>query len=107
MIGSFYHAAHSVLYGEAPGVIPKPETLPALAQWAAYWARAVSIAFLESYLGTSGMATLLPQNPEHVRAMIRLYLADLALRKLSFELTRSPERIRIPARLIHDLVEAQ
>ena len=52
-----------------------------------------------------GVAPLLPQNPEHVRTMIRLYLADLALRKLAFEIMRSPERIRVPARLIVDLLE--
>ena len=27
MIDSFYHASHGVLFGEAPGVIPKPESL--------------------------------------------------------------------------------
>ncbi len=106
MIDSFYHASHGVLYGEAPGVIPKPETLGALEQWSRFWARAVSLAFLDSYLGTPGVAPLLPSNPEHVRIMIRLYLADLALRKLAFQLAHSPERIRVPARLIVDLVEA-
>ena len=38
--------------------------------------------------------------------MIRLYLADLALRKLTFELTHAPERLRVPAHLILDLLEA-
>jgi predicted trehalose synthase len=66
----------------------------------------VSFAFLESYLATPGVAPLLPPNPEHVRMMIRLYLADLALRKLAYELTHSPERIRVPAHLIVDLLEA-
>ena len=66
----------------------------------------MSVAFLESYLATPGVAPLLPQNPEHVRMMIRLYLADLALRKLGFELTHAPERIRVPAHLIVDLLEA-
>jgi maltose alpha-D-glucosyltransferase/alpha-amylase len=106
MIDSFYHASHAVLFGEAPGVIPKPELVAAMEQWARYWARAVSLAFVEAYLETPGVAALLPKNPEHVRAMIRLYLLDLALRKLSFELTHAPERLRAPARLIVDLLEA-
>jgi hypothetical protein len=38
--------------------------------------------------------------------MIRLYLADQALRKLDFQLTHSPDRIRVPAHLIIDLLEA-
>jgi maltose alpha-D-glucosyltransferase/alpha-amylase len=106
MIDSYYHASHSVLFGEAPGVIPKPESAAGLEKWARYWARAVANAFLESYVDTPGVAPLLPANPEHVRTMIRLYLADFALQKLAFELTHAPERIRIPSHLIVDLLEA-
>jgi maltose alpha-D-glucosyltransferase/alpha-amylase len=106
MIDSFYHASHGVLFGEAPGVIPKPEAQSAIEQWARYWARSVTSAFVQSYLATPGVAELLPKNPEHVRTMIRLYLADVALRKLAFQLTHAPERLRVPARLIVDLLEA-
>ncbi len=106
MIDSFYHASHGVLFGEAPGVIPKPESKDALEKWSRFWARTVSLAFLDSYLATPGVAALLPQNPEHVHMMIRLYLADVALRKLGFELAHAPERIHVPAHLIVDLLEA-
>jgi len=106
MIDSFYHASHGVMFGEAPGVIPNPESAVALEKWARYWARVVASAFLEAYLATPGVAALLPSNPEHVRIMIRLYLADFALGKLAFELAHEPERIRVPAHLIVDLLEA-
>jgi maltose alpha-D-glucosyltransferase/alpha-amylase len=105
MIESFYFASHAVLFGEAPGVIPKPESAGAINKWARYWARTVSLAFIDAYLATPGVDALLPKNPEHVRQMIRLYLADLALRKLSFALSHSPDRLRAPARLIIDLME--
>jgi maltose alpha-D-glucosyltransferase/alpha-amylase len=107
MIDSFYHASHGVLFGEAPGVIPKPESLDAIEKWSRYWARSVSVAFLDAYLSSPAVASLLPKNPEHVRTMIRLYMTDLALRKLGFELTHAPERIRVSAHLILDLEEAQ
>jgi maltose alpha-D-glucosyltransferase / alpha-amylase len=106
MIDSFYHASHGVLFGEAPGVIPNPESAVALEKWARYWARTAATAYLEAYLAAPGVGALLPPNPEHVRMMIRLYLADFALRKLSFELAHAPERIRVPAHLIVDLLEA-
>jgi maltose alpha-D-glucosyltransferase/alpha-amylase len=106
MIDSFYHASHGVLFGETPGVIPRPEAMDAMEKWAHFWARTVSIAFLDSYLATPGVADLLPRNPEHVQTMIRLYLADIALRKLMFELAHAPERLRVPAHLILDLLEA-
>ena len=41
MLDSFYHACHGVLFGEAPGVIPKPETLHVLERWAKFWYRTV------------------------------------------------------------------
>jgi hypothetical protein len=38
--------------------------------------------------------------------LIRLYVLDLAMHKLAYELGHAPERIRMPCRLIADLVEA-
>ena len=34
---------------------------------------------------------------EQVRAMLDVFLIDLALKKLTFELANAPERIRVPA----------
>jgi maltose alpha-D-glucosyltransferase / alpha-amylase len=106
MLDSFYHAAHAVLFGEAPGVIAKPESLDALEAWAKSWSKAVAADFLAAYLATAGIGELLPQNPEHIRELDRIFLIDLALRKLAFELAHAPERIRIPAHAINELVEA-
>jgi maltose alpha-D-glucosyltransferase/alpha-amylase len=106
MLDSFYHAAHAVLFGEAPGVIAKPESLDALEAWAKSWSKMVSADFLSAYLAAPGIGELLPQNPEHIRELDRIFLIDLALRKLAFELTHAPERIRIPAHAINELVEA-
>jgi maltose alpha-D-glucosyltransferase/alpha-amylase len=106
MLDSFYHAAHAALFGEAPGVIAKPESLDALEAWAKFWARSVSADFLASYLTAPGIGELLPQDPEQIRELNRIFLIDLALRKLGFELTHAPERIRIPAHAINELVEA-
>jgi maltose alpha-D-glucosyltransferase / alpha-amylase len=106
MLDSFYHAAHAVLFGEAPGVIAKPESLDALEAWAKSWSRTVAADFLAAYLAAPGIGELLPQNPEHIRELDRIFLIDLALRKLAFELTHAPERIRIPAHAINELVEA-
>jgi maltose alpha-D-glucosyltransferase/alpha-amylase len=106
MLDSFYHASHAALFGQAPGVIPRPESLDALEAWAKSWARAAGSEFLAAYLAAPGISELLPQNPEQIRALIRIFLIDHALHKLSFELTHAPERIRIPAHLINELLEA-
>jgi maltose alpha-D-glucosyltransferase / alpha-amylase len=105
MIDSFYHASRGVMYGEAQGVIPKPESLDALEAWARLWARTVALAYLDAYLATPGVTELLPRNQEQVRMLIRLFLLDLALRKLSFELAHEAGRVRVPCHLIVDLLE--
>jgi maltose alpha-D-glucosyltransferase/alpha-amylase len=104
MIQSFYTASHRVLYGEEPGAPSAGASPEASAGWARFWARTVSREFLEAYLNTPGVAPLLPQDPERVRLLTRLYIMDLAMRRVQFQLSRAPERARIPCRLIADLV---
>ncbi len=83
MIESLYTASHGVLWGEAPGVITSPELLPALGAWARFWGRSASLALLDSYLETPGIVALMPQAPEQVRMLLRLFVMNLALRKLN------------------------
>ena len=106
MLDSFYHASHGALFGETPGVIPKPETLNALENWAKFWYRSVSAEYLGAYLAAPGVSPLLPANGEQIRAMLRIFLLELALRKLAYEVTHAPERIRIPSHAIVELLEA-
>jgi maltose alpha-D-glucosyltransferase/alpha-amylase len=105
MLDSFYHASHGVLFGEAPGVVPAPESLNVLEKWAKFWYRSARDEFLDAYLRAPGVKSLLPENMDHLRAMLTLFLLDFALRKLSFALTHFPERIRIPAHAILELLE--
>ena len=105
MLDSFYHAAHSVLFGLAPGVIAKPESLVALESWAKFWSTAISNDFLAAYLAAPGIGELLPKSPDEIRGILRIFLIDLALRKLAFELVHAPERINIPAHAIQELVQ--
>jgi len=106
MLDSFYHASHGVLFGEAPGVIPKPESMNALEAWAKFWYRAVKNEYLNNYLATPGVAPLLPAGADQIPTMLRLFLLDLAMRKMSYELGHNPERIRIPSHAILELLEA-
>jgi maltose alpha-D-glucosyltransferase / alpha-amylase len=106
MIDSFYTASHGVLFGESPGLIVQHENSAALTGWAHYWARTVSLAFLESYLLTPEVGALLPEDPQHLRMLTRLFIMDIGMRKLAFELGHAPDRIRMPCHLIVDLAEA-
>jgi len=104
MLDSFYHASHGVLYGETPGVIPKPENMNALESWAKFWYRAVRREFLQTYLETPGIAELLPRDRDHLQKLLRIFLLDFAVRKLSYVLIHGPERIRVPAHAILELL---
>jgi maltose alpha-D-glucosyltransferase/alpha-amylase len=104
MLDSFNHAARAVLFGEAPGVVPNAESMDALERWARFWNQSVGGAFLSSYLATPGVAPLLPPDPGQLRALLNAFLLELSLKKLSFELTVAPERIRVPAHTIIELL---
>ncbi len=103
MMDSFYHASHRVLFGEAPGVYPQPESLNTIEAWAKKWYGWASSEYLASYLATPGIGELMPQEREQVQFMLDVFLIDLALKKLSFELAHAPERIRVPAHALLEL----
>jgi predicted trehalose synthase len=58
---------------------------------------------LDSYYHAAH-AALYGQPP--IRALIRIFLIDHAFRKLACELTHAPERIRVPAPALNELLEA-
>jgi maltose alpha-D-glucosyltransferase/alpha-amylase len=105
MLDSFYHAAHGVLYGETPGVIPRPESMQALEELAKVWYGRVSTVFVDAYLGVSEITPLLPAARDQLQVLLDIYRLDAALNKLTFQLTHTPERIRIPAHAILELME--
>jgi maltose alpha-D-glucosyltransferase/alpha-amylase len=105
MLDSFYHASHGVLFGEAPGVIPQPESLNALEAWAKFWYRSVAAEYLTAYQAVLEVAALLPPDSAQIRMLLRIFLLDLAMRKLSYELDYAPERIRVPCHAILELLE--
>jgi maltose alpha-D-glucosyltransferase / alpha-amylase len=107
MLDSFHYASRAVFFGEAPGVIPKPENLGALEACARGWNRVVGGEFLDAYLAVDGIGALLPENAAQVRSLLQLFMLDRAFQRLRFELERSPERMRVPAQAILDVVEAR
>jgi maltose alpha-D-glucosyltransferase/alpha-amylase len=106
MLDSLYHASHGVLFGEAPGVIPKPESLKALNSWAKLWFRTAGAAYVTAYLATPGIDAYAPSNREHLRALLRLFLLDTSLRKVAHLAVDAPARVRIPIHAILELLEA-
>jgi maltose alpha-D-glucosyltransferase/alpha-amylase len=106
MLRSFQYASLSVLYGEVPGVIARPEDWAALELWARYWNRWVSVAFLREYLNAAGDAPFLPKSRESLGIMLLSYLLDKALEEVLYELSSRPDWVRLPLYGILQVMEA-
>ena len=105
MLRSFQYAAYAALFGQVAGVVPRPESMPALENWAEFWTSNVSETFLQGYLDTARGANFLPSTDEELRILLDVYMTDKALYEVSYELNNRPDWVRIPLtgilKLIH------
>ncbi len=102
MLRSLHYAAHSALYGQIPGVVPRDEAAGQLRAWVEFWTRWANAMFLSGYLGTAGKARFLPERVEDLRVLLDCYLLERALRELRHELSQRQEWVRIP---VHGILE--
>jgi maltose alpha-D-glucosyltransferase/alpha-amylase len=105
MMRSFHYAAHAALYGQIAGVTPRPETLPALSRWAAYWYSWVSSSFLRGYFRTLGTSPLVPSDLAQLRTLVDVYVMNKALYEIVYELNNRPDWVRIPLAGVQHLLE--
>jgi len=102
MLRSVHYAAHSALYGQVPGVIPRDEAAGPLRAWAEFWSHWANTMFLSGYLETAGRASFLPESLEDLRVLLDCYLLERALRELRHELSQRQDWVRIP---VHGIME--
>jgi maltose alpha-D-glucosyltransferase/alpha-amylase len=103
MVRSFHYAAHAALRGQAPGLFHQHGDVP-LEQWATFWSRWVSAAFMRSYLDQTQAAGLLPAERAQLQTMLCCYLLEKALYELRYELNNRPDWVNIPLEGILQLV---
>ena len=72
-----------------------PHAMPAIADWARFWATWVSASFLRSYLETARQGTFLPSSPQ-LETLLTAYLLERALKELRYDLRHRPERANVP-----------
>jgi maltose alpha-D-glucosyltransferase/alpha-amylase len=105
MIRSFHYVAHAALYGQVPGIVPRPEAVPQLEQWADGWYRWVSAVFLDEYMHVVRASDLLPHNDDALRTLFTAYMIQKALIEIEYEIEHRPDWLRIPVVGILALLE--
>jgi maltose alpha-D-glucosyltransferase/alpha-amylase len=104
MIRSFQYAAYAALFGQISGISPRPEDMPLLETWAAYWTSWVSAVYLRGYLDEAQNAAFVPANPEEFRILLDAFMLEKAVYEIGYELNNRPDWVRIPLRGIVHLV---
>ncbi|NJO67079.1 MAG: hypothetical protein HC832_06715 [Leptolyngbyaceae cyanobacterium RM1_405_57] len=100
MLQSFGYAANVALRNEIESGIIRPEMLPVMEQWAQFWERWVSAAFLHAYLKAADHANFLPKSQQELQVLLDSYLLEKMLYSLSCELNSRPDWVEIPLRRI-------
>jgi maltose alpha-D-glucosyltransferase / alpha-amylase len=104
MLRSFHYVSHAPLFGQAEGVVVRPEDVPRLERWARFWYCWVSVAFLKGYLGSAAEATFLPEGREELQLLLDAFLLEKGIYELGYELNHRPAWAAIPAHGILDLL---
>jgi maltose alpha-D-glucosyltransferase / alpha-amylase len=107
MLRSLHYVAHSALFGQVPGVIPRKEATASIRAWAEFWSGWSSALFLSGYLEAAGRASFLPESPEDLRLLLEFYLLERALMELHHELSQRLDWVRIPVHGILEILDSR
>jgi maltose alpha-D-glucosyltransferase/alpha-amylase len=80
----------------------RPETLESLAR---IWGGRARVCFLEGYGEGAGGASSYPEEDEHTRTLLDLFLLEAALQEIERELENRPERSGDPIRGLIQLLD--
>jgi len=106
MLQSFNYAVSMALRNEVESGMIRPDNFPIMEQWAQFWYRWVSAAFLNTYLTTAGKDSFLPQTKAELQVLLDNYLLEKVIYELGYELNNRPTWVEIPLRRILQLQES-
>jgi maltose alpha-D-glucosyltransferase/alpha-amylase len=105
MLDSFYYASRVAVQNEKESSIIRPDELPTVEHWQQFFFCWSSIAFLQSYLTTSGQAAFLPKHPSELQILLDAFLLEQAILKLDYELKNRLHWIEIPLQRLLELLQ--
>lgn len=97
MIRSFHYAAQSTLKNEHL----KKEDIETLSPYYRLWTYYASGFFIHSYLETVGESSFVPKDKSDLAILLRVYLMEIAVHSLNYELNNRPDWVIVPLRLIN------
>ncbi len=103
LIQSFRYAALAGLVGYTA---TRPGDVARLEPWARFWHVWASVIGLRAYRNTVRYAAFEPKEPARFEALLKLFLAEQAVRELDNELRYRPEWLRVPLRTLAGLMRA-
>ncbi len=98
MLRSFDYAAHTAMRDALGRGIARPDDLPTLARWTAFWRAWVSSAFLRAYLHQMDGTDLLQRTRAELALVLRVMLLEKNVYELDYELNMRPDWAIIPIR---------
>jgi len=104
MLRSFHYAPYAVLFGQAAGVMIRPEDLSALESARHFWHRWASAAFLRGYLAESAGASHLPRTAPELEVLLDAFMIEKAIYEIRYELNNRPDWVAIPLRGVLQLL---
>jgi maltose alpha-D-glucosyltransferase/alpha-amylase len=104
MLRSFQYAGFASLFGQVPGLTPKPEQLSRIEAWAAFWTGCVSAAYLNGYFAEAADRFFVPKTLDDKRVVLDILLLHKAFYEIAYELNNRPDWVRIPLRGVLSLV---
>jgi maltose alpha-D-glucosyltransferase/alpha-amylase len=104
MIRSFHYASKVAGNRLSRDLIPSRERA-ALDPLLTLWYRAVSGAFLRSYLATAAGASFLPEDHTELAGLLDFLLFEKAIYELGYEANNRPDWVDVPAQGLLDLLE--
>ncbi|HET7270209.1 MAG TPA: hypothetical protein VFI90_03900, partial [Rubrobacter sp.] len=82
----------------------RAEQIEGLEPWASLWEERTRQVFIEGYTEGARGAASYPENEEHARTLIELFIIEKALYEIRYELDNRPDWVGIPIGGILDLL---
>ncbi len=107
MLQSIHYAAVTGFKSEVESGVIHAEQAEVMEQWADFWEKWVSAAFLHAYLTTASAANFLPRTDQEIQVLLNNYLLSKAIFDVGYKLSNRSKEIEVPLQRLLHFVDSQ